>query len=417
MTINIDRLEETINSLGRIGQNEAGGIDRALGSEAEREARSWLINYWQRHLIGDLRIDEIANLWYKWEGQEALPPIVLGSHHDAVPNGGRYDGALGVLAATEIMRTLQESGIKLRHPLEIVSFTGEEPNPYNVSTLGSKVLSGRLVGEALKRLTHQGDGSPLGDCIHRLGGNLAQADRCRIKPGEIGAFIELHVEQGKRLFQMAQSSCAVGCITGIYREEIRIEGEANHGGTTWMQDRHDALLAACELNLAFEKLLRQENNPEVVGTVGAMQVMPGAVSIIPDKVALMLEIRTADESIRRRLIDGLEEAVKAVETARGVRILRRVNLDQKEMPMDREVVEAVCRGIEATGEQARIYTSMAGHDAANMQRVAPSAMIFTQSVNGMSHCPQEYSRIEDIGRTVSALLEAVLILDEEMDHD
>lgn len=415
MRINKERLEKNLFEFRKIGKNQYSGIDRAFGSEADRQARKWLIRYWENQLQLPVRIDAIANMWVRKEGLYHLPPLVIGSHHDAVPNGGMYDGALGVLAATEIVETLLEHDFHTRHPIEIVSFTGEEPNPFNVSTLGSKVLSGRLRKRDLKRLSSIEDGRSLQDCIAKVGGDIEKADEILIKPGDICTFIELHIEQGKRLFEKKQSSAAVSCITGIYRENITIYGDANHGGTTVMLDRQDALLAACSFNLAFEKLLRKENNPEVVGTVGYLTVFPNAVSIIPGKVELVLEIRTCEPEIRKKIAKDLNNVVQSIEKERHVKFERRLNLDQPAMPMDQDVINAVTQGIKSTGEPKTEYVSMAGHDAANMQRVAKSGMIFTQSIDGKSHCPGEYSKIEDIEKTVNAMLQALIRLDEEMD--
>jgi N-carbamoyl-L-amino-acid hydrolase len=415
MKINNERLEKNLFDLSKIGKNEQGGIDRALSSDADQDARKWLIHYWEQQLHFPVRIDAIANMWVRKEGSEKLPPLVIGSHHDAVPNGGMYDGALGVLAATEILETLLEHNFQTRHPIEIVSFTGEEPNPFNVSTLGSKVLSGRLIKEDLSKLFSIEDGSSLKDCIAKIGGNIEKADEILLKPNDIRAFIELHIEQGKRLFVKKQSSATVSCITGIYRENITIEGDANHGGTTIMSDRQDALLAACEFNLAFEELLKKENNPEVVGTIGYLTVSPNAVSIIPGKVELVLEIRTCEADIRKKITKALDEVTDKIETKRNVKIVRKMNLNQPHMPMDIDVMGAITRGIKSMGEPKTEYVSMAGHDAANMQRVTKSGMIFVQSTDGKSHCPSEFSEIKDINKTVNAMLEALLILDEEMD--
>jgi N-carbamoyl-L-amino-acid hydrolase len=419
MNINISRLEKNLSDLAEIGKNETGGIDRALGSEADKQAREWLIHYWERKSKIPVRIDAIANLWVRYDANgitgSKLPPIVIGSHHDAVPNGGRYDGALGVLAATEILETIIERKIKTRHPIEVVSFTGEEPNPYNVSTLGSKVLSGRLKRSDLEKLKSIKDNSSLAASIEQIGGNIELADDCFIKPGDISAFMELHIEQGKRLFDINESSANVTCITGIYRENITVTGDANHGGTTVMEDRQDALLAASELNLEFEKIIKSFQSPEVVGTIGYLVVYPNAVSNIPGKVELVLEIRTCIADKVKEITAKLTEAVKGIETRRKVTIERKQNLDQQSMPMDETVQGAIRKGIESTGQPVYDYVSMAGHDAANMQRVTRAGMIFTQSVGGKSHCPGEFSRIEDIEHTVNAMLEALLILDKELD--
>lgn len=438
LKINKERLERNLYELGKIGRNEHGGIDRALGSKEDLLAREWLRAYWEDKMGLKVRHDAIANMWVLYDSKlqenttgkpsentnentkegssgeyQPLPPIVIGSHHDAVPDGGMYDGALGVLGATEIVETLMEAGVKLNHPIEIVSFTGEEPNPYNVSTLGSKVLSGRLVREDLEMLTSYIDGSPLSECISAAGGDIEKAEEALIKPGEIDSFIELHIEQGRRLFDKGLTSASVNCITGIYRENITVHGEANHAGTTVMDNRHDAFLAAGEFALGYEKIIKEEHRDDVVGTIGYVKVLPNAASIIPGSVELILELRCCSEEIRQRVKARVGVLTKEIDEKRGVTIERKLNLDQKEMPMDPEVIAAIDQGIAIMGQEPVTLVSMAGHDAANMARVTRSAMIFVQSINGKSHCPEEATDIDRIEETVNAMLQAVLILDDK----
>lgn len=438
LKINKERLERNLYELGKIGRNEHGGIDRALGSKEDLLAREWLRAYWEDKMGLKVRHDAIANMWVLYDSKlqenttgkpsgntnentkegssgeyQPLPPIVIGSHHDAVPDGGMYDGALGVLGATEIVETLMEAGVKLNHPIEIVSFTGEEPNPYNVSTLGSKVLSGRLVREDLEKLTSYIDGSPLSECISAAGGDIEKAEEALIKPGEIDSFIELHIEQGRRLFDRGLTSASVNCITGIYRENITVHGEANHAGTTVMDNRHDAFLAAGEFALGYEKIIKEEHRDDVVGTIGYVKVLPNAASIIPGSVELILELRCCSEEIRQRVKARVGVLTKEIDEKRGVTIERKLNLDQKEMPMDLEVIAAIDQGIAIMGQEPVTLVSMAGHDAANMARVTRSAMIFVQSINGKSHCPEEATDIDRIEETVNAMLQAVLILDDK----
>lgn len=415
MSINIRRLEENLHALSQIGRNEQGGIDRALGSETDRKARKWLIDYWQRELGLDVRIDAIANMWVRRPGKLNLSPIVIGSHHDAVPNGGMYDGALGVLLATEIVQFLVENQIETRHPIEIVSFTGEEPNPFNVSTLGSKVLCGRLKREDLLALRNIEDGSTLQSCILQIGGDITKADEALIRPNDIRAFIECHIEQGRRLYDRKKAVAAVSEIIGIYRENVKVTGEANHAGTTLMNDRHDALLAASEFCLTFEKLIKELNSDEVVGTIGYLNVFPNSANIIPGEVALTLEIRTCDPKVKESIVKQLEKETIQIEEKRGVQIERKINLDQREMPMDQEVIKAVEESIREIGEEEIKLVSMAGHDAANMARVTKSGMIFVQSIDGKSHCPEEKTSIREIEKVGSAMLKAVLKLDKELD--
>lgn len=415
LNINIERLDRNLQRLSEIGRNESGGLDRILGSRQEKEGRQWLVEYWKNEMNKEARIDGIANLWIKREGKENLPSIVIGSHLDTVPCGGMYDGALGVLIATEIMQTLEDSGIETRHPVEVVSFTGEEPNPFNVSTLGSKVLCGRLKKDDLIKLRNNENGSSLQECIREIGGSLEDVDNSLLKDGEISAFIECHIEQGRRLYDRKLSSASVNCITGIYRENITIEGEANHAGTTVMRYRHDALLGASELNIAFEDILKSFDNDEVVGTVGYMNILPNAVNIIPGVVKIVLEVRTCSSAIREEIVGRLDVEVRKISNKRGVKITREVNLNQPEIYMDSKVMSAINEGIEMTGQPAISLVSMAGHDAANMQRVTKSGMIFVQSINGKSHCKDEATDISDIERSGNAMLNAILLLDKELD--
>lgn len=415
LNINIKRLANNLEELAKIGANKTGGIDRSLGDETDLSARRWLTSYWKKKLGIAVRIDAIANLWVRREGDEKLPPIVIGSHHDAVANGGKYDGALGVLVATEIVQTLCENNIDTRHPIEIVSFTGEEPNPFNVSTLGSKVLSGRLKKSDLIKLKSYKDGTSLEACIKKLGGDITKADTALIKPNDIRAFIECHIEQGRRLYDKNKNTAVVSCITGIYRENVTVIGEANHAGTTLMRARKDAFVATSELNIAFERILSDMKSDDIVGTISYVKVLPNAVGIVPGEVELVIEIRTCKSELREGVLELLSVEVAKIEEQRGVKIIRSLNLDQKEMPMDKEVMSAINRGILLEGEPEIELVSMAGHDAANMQRVTKSGMIFVQSIDGKSHCPQEATDIVPIEVTANAMLKAVMILDKEMD--
>lgn len=413
--INRKRLENNLYELEKIGKNATGGIDRFLSSKSDQEAREWILDYWKKHLDATITIDGIANMWALADGEEDLPPIVFGSHHDAVPNGGMFDGALGVLLATEILETLQENSVKTKHPFEIVSFTGEEPNPFNVSTLGSKVLSGRLVTEDLEKLSSYLDGSSLQDCMEKIGGDLKKTKNMKIKEGQIRAFLECHIEQGSRLVDKGLTTSAVSCITGIYRENVEVLGEANHAGTTIMQKRHDALTAASEFSLAFEQMIEKEQADDIVGTIGYFNVFPNSANIIPGKVTLTLEMRTCDETITQRLARELDGICQSIEAKRGVKIKRTVNLDQKEMPLDDDVQKYVLEAMRDLGEGQTNLVSMAGHDAANMQRVTKSGMIFTQSEQGKSHCPEEYTSMDAIEKTGNCMLLALLKMDQGLD--
>lgn len=413
--INRDRLEKNLEALSKIGKSTRGGINRPLGSEAEREARQWLSRYWSVHLHRDTHTDSIANMWVVRPGTDCKAKIAFGSHHDTVTEGGKYDGAMGVLLATEILETLEETDTPTRHPFSLVSFTVEEPNPFNVSTLGSKVLSGRLHRSDLENLVNADTQEPLSKTIAALGGDLEQIDQALLQPQQVCAFLECHIEQGRRLFDHHLPLATVQKITGIYRENICILGEANHAGTTVMRDRHDALLAASELNVALEAALKNQNSDEVVGTIGKLIVYPNSVNIIPGRVDLVLEIRTCDPQIRQDLISAIDRVVAQITANRNVQIQRTVNLNQQPVPMSPIVQDALEQSLHAMHQPMCKLTSMAGHDAANIALRTQAGMLFVRSINGKSHCADENTSMDDIEKAGNVMLQALLHLDKELD--
>ena len=414
-TINRKRIEKRIMDLSRFGINEYGGIDRAIGSEADKKTRKWLIDLLKNELKAEIKIDPIANIWAKVDGKEDLAPITIGSHHDAVPNGGKFDGALGVLLGIEVVKRIIEEGIEFRHPLQIVSFSAEEPNPFNLSTLGSRVSTGKVTKEEVKNAINKDNGILLSDALTEIGGNVDILEDARLKPGCMSAFIECHIEQGRILFDRNLSVAAVKKVTGIYREEINVIGEANHAGTTLMKYRHDSLLAASEACLELERIIVEVNGNDVVGTVGKLNVMPNSANIIPSNTEFIVEIRTPNAEIKNEIIEKFSLSLKAIEEKRGVKFDRKVILNQAEVNMDETVVKALETSIEEISEPLIHMVSMAGHDSVHMTDICKTAMLFVQSINGKSHCADENTNIDDIEKAGNVLLQTVLKLDEELD--
>lgn len=411
MEVNRKRLHERLDALARFGRNDNGGIDRSIGSPADRDARAWLTAQWQSAGL-DVRTDAIANLWARTPGKPGAP-IVLGSHHDAVPDGGRFDGALGVLLATEVVQTLLENRVPTRHPLEVVSFTAEEPNPFGLSTLGSRAITGKLTPEQILA-AHDDTGRRLADVIAQLGGDVAALPSQRLRPGAKAAYLEPHIEQGRNLYDAGLAVASVDRITGIYREYITVEGEANHAGTTTMPRRHDALLAAGELALALEAAVSEQNRCDVVGTVGKFNVFPNAANIIPGRVELILELRTPDRALRTEILDAFTARIAKIEERRGVRFVRQINLDQAEVVLDPAVTAAIAKGCKTVQDQGGTLVSMAGHDAVHMSKICPAGMLFIQSVEGISHSRRELTRDPEIDAAARALLQAVIELDRTL---
>lgn len=411
ITVNAARLQHSIETLGKIGRNAEGGLDRTTFTPAELEARTWLIDELER-LGLDVSLDSAANIWARRQGSErGLPPIVFGSHIDTVPNGGRYDGALGVLLSLEIMRVLMERGWETRHSLELVSFSAEEPNPFGLSTFGSRSVAGKLGRVDLEGVQNEA-GVLLVDALRLAGGDPDRFEACRRSTNDMAAFLEVHIEQGKRLQQGNIPVGIVTDITGIYREEVVVLGEANHAGTTLMSDRIDALMGASELMLAFEAECRTHPQEETVGTIGRIHNEPNAANIIPGKVSFHLEIRGRTRAHIQQVLDAWELHAGRICAERGLRLKRHLLLDQAPVAMDDKVIALCKREAERLGYSHTLLGSMAGHDAAHMAALTRAGMLFVPSLGGKSHCPEEESLLEDIENVGNIILNTILSLDQ-----
>ncbi|MCL6547804.1 MAG: M20 family metallo-hydrolase [Alicyclobacillus sp.] len=411
-TFNRKRFEERFHQFSQIGLAASGAVNRPFGSEADLEARSWLRSLAESARL-HVQVDPVGNIWATKPGKWAKPAIVLGSHHDSVPDGGRFDGALGVLMAIEVIQSLAECGYDNAHPLICVSFTAEEPNPFELSTLGSRSVAGRL---ALPQLEAARDwnGRPLRDAIALAGGDLDQFGSVRKSHADIAAFLELHIEQGRRLEQSGIPIGVVTAICGIYRETITVTGEANHAGTTQLADRRDALLASSEMLLYVERLLKELNNPELIATVGRLTVIPNATNIIPGQCRWTLEIRGGDMAQVYAFRDRCFAAFAELARLRQVSWEHQLVLDQQPQPMAPEVVETLRRSAVNLGIPYLELASMAGHDATHMASFTRAGMVFVPSIGGKSHCKEEESRMEDIELAFHVLADSAMSLDSEL---
>ncbi|CAG7638533.1 Zn-dependent hydrolase [Paenibacillus allorhizosphaerae] len=412
--IDPERLQRRLEELGTFGRNERGGLDRTTFTPAELAARGWL-----KQKLGDLgldvRVDPAANIWARREGSDSsLPVIAFGSHIDTVPNGGMYDGALGVLIALEVMQVLEERRIRTRHPLELVSFSAEEPNPFGLSTFGSRAVTGKLKREHLAGVTDD-QGRPIDEALRSAGGDPERFEESRRDPQQLAAFLEVHIEQGKRLLKRDIPVGIVTAITGIYREEVTVHGQANHAGTTLMNDRNDALMAASEIMLAFEAVCRSHPADEVVGTVGKIVNYPNAANIIPEKAVFTMEIRGKTREEIQEVLDSWQQRLTAIERSRNCKAERRLLLDQAPAAMDREVIDICREKARDLGFETLDLGSMAGHDATHMAALSRSGMLFVPSLDGKSHCPEEESRLADIEKVANVLLHAIIALDQALE--
>lgn len=392
-----------LRELATIGATAAGGVNRPAYGDDDLAARE-VVRDWTREIGMTVRVDTAGNTFARLEGNDpTLPPIVIGSHTDSVPDGGRYDGALGVLAALEVARTIAGGGDRLRHPLEVVDFQNEEGG-----IVGSKAVIGRLDAAELSRVAVSG--FTLREGIRRLGGDPDRLDECVLASGSRTAYIELHIEQGRVLERGGTDIGIVEGIVGIWYWEVTFDGVASHAGTTPMPDRHDALLAAGRFIDAVHDVATSVSGRHV-GTVGRLTVHPGAPNVIPGRAVATLELRDLVGSTVERLYHAIEARAAAIARDTGTTVHFRPTTHTTPAPTDprvRDAIEQVACGL---GLSTAFLPSGAGHDAQHMTVVCPSGMLFVPSVDGLSHSPRELTRDQDCVNGANVLLGVVRRLD------
>jgi N-carbamoyl-L-amino-acid hydrolase len=405
-TVNGERLLASLRELAAIGGTDAGGVSRPAYSDADLVARERVRALMRAASLAP-SVDEAGNTIAAREGRDrAAAPIVIGSHTDSVPDGGRFDGALGVLAAIEVARTIAERGIALRHPLEVVDFQNEEGG-----LVGSKAMAGRLTPAELALVATSG--RTIGDGIRLLGGDPDRLRDARREPGSIAAYLELHIEQGRVLERGGAEIGIVEGIVGIRYWEVTFEGVASHAGTTPMADRHDALLAAARFIEAVHAVVTGTPGRHV-GTVGRIAVAPGAPNVIPGRATLTLELRDLDPAVIDALFARLEREAARIAESNGTGVSIVPTLVNAPAPTDERVRDAVAHAAAALELRTLRMPSGAGHDAQNMTALGPSGMLFVPSVNGLSHTPLERTEDHDVVNGANVLLGAVLRLDETL---
>jgi N-carbamoyl-L-amino-acid hydrolase len=358
-----------------------------------------------------VRQDAIGNIFARWIGTDAEASAVgTGSHIDAIPNAGKYDGVVGVLGGLEAIRSLQKSGFRPKRSIELLVFATEEPTRFGIGCLGSRLLSGTISTDAARQLKDK-DGVGLED-IRNAAGFSGSLDEVKLTNRYYKAFVELHIEQGPLL---EKQKIPLGVVTKIaapasYR--ISIEGAGGHAGGVLMPDRRDALCAASELILAIEKVAKNTGALDSVATVGICEVFPGAVNSIPSRVKLALDIRDTTLERRGKAMRDIGDAVRSIATERQVSIqMAELNADAP-ADCDPAVVEALSASCKKQGHAFMPMVSRAYHDSLFMSRVAPVAMLFIPCRNGYSHRPDEYASPEDIQRGVAVLAETLATLAE-----
>ncbi|WP_442482107.1 M20 family metallo-hydrolase [Aeoliella sp. SH292] len=399
----IDRLMAELHQLASISDASVPppAVTRVVFTPKDLEAREYLHGLYQDAGL-EVRVDAIGNMFARWRGSKPdLPAVGTGSHTDAIPHAGMYDGTVGVLGGLEAIRSLQRAGFQPRRSIEVVMFTSEEPTRFGIGCTGSRLMSGALTPDLLSQLRDgEGDGY---DTVRRVAGFQGELKDCLLMDEYYSAFIELHIEQGPMLEQEQLDIGIVTAIAAPATAEFTVMGEGGHAGGVLMPARRDALAAASEMILAIEARAKGSVSPDLVATVGCVDVHPGAVNSIPSRVVFTLDLRDIDGANRDLVLREIGDQVETISKRRNVEVEWRVlNADPPALS-DQRVVDAVERATNRLKLSSRKMISRAYHDSLFMARVAPMGMIFIPCRGGVSHRPDEYSSPEQIKAGVETL--------------
>ncbi|HVW21918.1 MAG TPA: M20 family metallo-hydrolase [Opitutaceae bacterium] len=394
-------LSRQIDELAAISEAPAPAVTRVLYSEADRRGRDY-VRARAREAGLAVREDAVGNLFARWEGTEpALPAVGTGSHTDAIPNAGRYDGVVGVLGGFEALAALRRAGLRPRRSLEVVMFTAEEPTRFGLGCLGSRLLAGALPLERARAL-RDGEGRTL-DQLRAEAGFGGTLESVRLAGGFYHSFVELHIEQGPLLERAGVPIGIVEHIAGPSSYRIRLEGEGGHAGAVLMPGRRDASLAAAEIALAVERAALASGSPDTVATVGTWKIEPGAVNSVPFRATIEVDLRDTRLESRERALAAIRRAVEETSARRRIRAeFAEINADPPAAgdPRTIAIAEEVCREL---GLPSQRMVSRAYHDSLFLSRVSPTTMIFIPCRNGWSHRPEEHAAPEHIATGVEVL--------------
>jgi N-carbamoyl-L-amino-acid hydrolase len=407
LRVNGQRLVRHLEALSEYGKNPQGGVSRVAYTEADRAGRQYVMGL-MREAGVEVSIDTAGNLVGNRAGSHAaLKPIVIGSHIDSVPEGGNYDGDVGSLGAIEVAHILNERRVPMRHPLQVIIFENEEG-----VMLGSTAIARGADAARLNSVSQSG--KIVRDGIKFLGGDPDRLAEAKRQPGSIAAYIELHIEQGAVLEQQHVQIGVVEGIVGILDCEVTVEGVANHAGTTPMNQRHDALLAAARFVEKLNRLVTDIPGRQV-GTVGWIKAQPGAYNVVPGKVTLGMELRDLDARKIKDLFEQIRREADEIGRMNGTNF--HFDSDDLSAPAltDKHLQALIGQSAKGLGLSTRLMPSGAGHDAQEMANLGPIGMIFIPSVGGISHSPKEFSRPGDIENGANVLLETVLGFDRAPD--
>lgn len=410
LSIDRDKLVSWIDELALITEAEPPVVTRVLFSEADQRARAWLRERCREAELV-VREDAVGNIFMRWEGRDpALPAVATGSHTDAIPNAGRFDGVVGVLGGIEALIALRRSGYAPHRSLEVIMFTAEEPTRFGIGCLGSRMLADAISLEKARAL-RDGDGRSLEE-LRTAAGCPGELESVRLPQNCYHAFVELHIEQGPLLERAGVPIGLVEHIAGPSSYRVVVLGEGGHAGAVLMPDRHDASLAAAEIALAVERAAKTSGSADTVGTTGVFRIEPGAVNSVPFRAILEIDLRDTRIETRELALAEIRRAAEESCTRRGLRLeFTEVNADPPaagDSPTI-AIAEQVCGDL---GMRCQRMISRAYHDSLFMARVCPTTMIFIPCRNGWSHRPEEFAEpghiatgTEVLARTLARLAE------------
>ncbi|NOK86207.1 MAG: Zn-dependent hydrolase [Chloroflexi bacterium AL-W] len=405
LVIDSAHLQNQLEALAAYSDTPSPAITRILFTPMELKARQYIRDLMTQAGL-QIHEDAMGNIFGRWHGTEAeLPAVSTGSHIDAIPLSGRFDGTVGVLGAIEAIRALKQAGFQPKRSIEVIMFTAEEPTRFGIGCIGSRAMSGALSPQVLEDLQDK-DGLTFG-AVRQSAGYTTPLESIELKSGYYHAFVELHIEQGPRL---EASGIPIGIVTAIAAPatlRIIIEGEGGHAGTVLMPTRKDALTASAELILAVEKIARESTSPDAVATVGLVNVYPGAVNSIPNRVVLEVDIRDIDIDSHNEMIKAVQQTLQNICQKRDVSGTLTILNQDAPCYAGQEVVSTLVTLSQSLGLPHQQMVSRAYHDTLFMAQICPVSMIFVPSQGGYSHRPEEYTSIEDITQGVTLLAHAL----------
>lgn len=411
--LDAERLLGELETLASYSETPKPAVTRVVFSKPDLEARAYLAGLCREAGLS-LRADGLGNIFARWAGSEPdAPAVATGSHYDAIPYAGMYDGTVGVLGGLEAIRALRRGGFRPKRSIELILFTSEEPTRFGIGCLGSRGLAGALVPDSLRELT-DGEGRTLEEIRHEAG-YTADLDEVLLPEGFYHSFVELHIEQGPIL---EQERVPIGIVTAIAAPaslRVTLEGQGGHAGTVLMPDRRDALCAAAEIILGVEAFARGSGSINTVATTGFCEVYPNAVNSVPSRVRLEIDVRDVEQNRRDGVIRSIIQGVEQVGTRRGMGYnVQVINIDPP-AKSGSEVLRALASACGEAGVKFKPMVSRAYHDSLFMARVCPTAMVFIPCQGGVSHRPDEYAAPEDIvrGTYILSLALARLSYDED----